>query len=213
LAPDRIHATAKGYKVTLVQQPLTSLQDDVAATKRILALQDGPTVLVGHSYGGMVVSDAGNDAKVTALVYVAAFQPEKGESLLILAGTKPPSPGPDPKAVNATEDGYLYLQPGAFRAAFAADVPKTETDFLASSQVFAAKAAFTAQAGEPAWKTKPSWAIVATEDKSINPVLEREMAKRARSKVTEIVSSHAVYISQPDKVAEVIVEAAKAASK
>jgi pimeloyl-ACP methyl ester carboxylesterase len=205
--------TAKGYKVTLVQQPLTSLQDDVAATKRILALQDGPTVLVGHSYGGMVVSDAGNDPKVAALVFVAAFQPEKGESLLKLAGTKPASPGSDPKAVNATEDGYLYLQPSAFRAAFAADVPKAETDFLANSQVFAAKAAFTAEASEPSWKTKPSWAIVATKDKSINPVLERDMAKRAGSKVTEIAASHAVYISQPGKVAEVIVEASKGTSR
>lgn len=202
----------KGLNVTVVQQPLTSLADDVAAAKRILALQDGPAILVGHSYGGMVVSDAGNDDKVAGLVYVAAFQPQKGESLVELGGSKPVTDA-DPNAIKATDDDYLYLDPEIFPEAFAADLPKEEAEFLARSQVFAAKAAFTAEAGEPAWKAKPSWSIVATEDRSINPDLERDMAKRAGSKVTEVKASHAVYVSQPDAVASVIVDAVEAASK
>ncbi|MEP9375097.1 alpha/beta hydrolase [Aquabacter sp. CN5-332] len=202
--------TTKGYNVSVVQQPLTSLQEDVAATRRVLALQDGPTVLVGHSYGGMVVTEAGNDGKVAALVYVAAFQPEKGESLVKLAESKP-VPNADPGAIKATQDGYLYLDPKAFPAAFAADLPKADAEFLSRSQVFAAKAAFTAEAGEPAWKVKPSWALIATQDRSINPDLERDMARRAASRVHEVAASHAVYASQPDAVAATIIEAAEAA--
>lgn len=204
--------TAKGYNVTIVQEPLTSLQDDVAATRRVLALQDGPTVLVGHSYGGMVITDAGNDEKVSALVYVAAFAPEKGESLVKLAQSKP-DPKMQPGFVKATADGYFYLDPAWFAEAFAADLPKAEADFLARSQVFAAQAAFTTEAGEPAWKSKPSWALVATHDRSMNPALERDMAKRAGSKVTEVEASHAVYLSKPTAVAALIVEAAKGGSK
>ncbi|WP_089174498.1 alpha/beta hydrolase [Bosea sp. AS-1] len=203
--------TAKGYKVTIVQEPLTSLQDDVAATRRVLALQDGPAILVGHSYGGMVVTEAGHDASVAGLVYVAAFQPEKGESLGTLAGRKP-VPNAPPDAIKATADGYLYLDPKAFPAAFAADLPKAGAAFLARSQVFAAKAAFTAEAGDPAWKSKPSWALIASHDRSINPELEREMARRAGSKVREVAASHAVYASKPAEVAELIVEAARAVS-
>ncbi|HEV7257924.1 MAG TPA: alpha/beta hydrolase [Bosea sp. (in: a-proteobacteria)] len=204
--------TAKGYKVTIVQEPLTSLQDDVAATRRILALQDGPAILVGHSYGGMVISEAGHDGKVAGLVYVAAFQPDKGESLGKLAGSKP-VPNAQPDAIKATADGYLYLDPQAFPVAFAADLPKAEAAFLARSQVFAAKTAFSTEAGDPAWKSKPSWALVASKDRSINPELEREMARRAGSKVREIAASHAVYVSKPAEVAELIVEAARSVSK
>lgn len=200
----------RGYNVTVVQEPITSLADDVAATKRVLDLQDGPALLVGHSYGGMVITEAGKDPKVAGLVYVAAFEPEKGESLAALAGTKPAAG----KSIKQTKDGkYLYLDPAAFAQDFAADLPKDEAAFLANSQVFASVDAFSAKVGDPAWRTKKSWAIVATEDRSINPDLERTMAKRAGSKVTEIKASHAVFTSQPQKVADVIVEAAKTAEK
>jgi pimeloyl-ACP methyl ester carboxylesterase len=204
--------TAKGYKVTLVQQPLTSLQDDVAATRRILALQDGPAVLVGHSYGGMVITDAGNDDKVAALVYVAAFEPEKGETLEKLARSKP-----DPEVhrgwIKETADGYRYLDPAKFTEAFAADLPKGLANFLALSQTFASRAVFTTEAGEPAWKSKPSWYLLTTQDRSIGPALQSDMAKRAGSKVKKVDGSHAVYLSKPDAVADLIVEAAKSVSK
>ncbi|AGS22209.1 alpha/beta hydrolase family protein [Rhizobium etli] len=200
----------RGFNVTIVQEPLTSLDDDVAATKRVLDLQEGPTLLVGHSYGGMVITEAGNNPGVVGLVYVAAFQPDKGESLLSLASSKPAGS----MDIKETKDGkYLYLDPGAFAADFAADLPKAESDFLAKSQVFAAKQAFAAKIGEPAWRTKPSWSIIATEDHAINPDLERDMAKRAGSEVTEIKASHAVFASQPEKVAEVIEKAASKAGR
>lgn len=204
--------SAKGYNVTIVQEPLTSLADDVTATRRILALQDGPVLLVGHSYGGMVITDAGNDGKVAGLVYIAAFQPDKGESLAQLAARKPVLNAPS-EAIEATDDGYLHLAPNYFRAAFSADVAADESAFLARSQVFAAKVAFAAEAGDPAWKHKPSWALVAAKDRSINPELERDMARRASSAVEEVVASHAVYVSQPAEVADFIIRAATAVSK
>jgi pimeloyl-ACP methyl ester carboxylesterase len=197
----------RGFNVTIVQQPIRSLADDIAATNRVLDLQDGPTLLVGHSYGGMVITEAGNNSVVAGLVYVAAFQPDKGESLLSLASSKPAGG----MNIRETKDGkYLYLDPAAFANDFAADLPKGDAAFLARSQVFASKEAFSAKVGDPAWKTKKSWSIVATEDRSINPELEREMAKRASSTITEIKSSHAVFASQPEKVADVIETAAKA---
>ncbi len=200
----------RGFNVTIVQEPLTSLEDDVAATKRVLDLQEGPSLLVGHSYGGMVITEAGNDPHVAGLVYVAAFQPDQGESLLSLASSKPAGS----MDIKETKDGkYLYLDPAAFAADFAADLPKAETDFLAKSQVLASKQAFAAKIAEPAWRTKPSWSIVATEDRSINPELERDMAKRAGSEVTEIKSSHAVFASQPEKAADVIEKAARKAGE
>lgn len=200
----------RGFNVTIVQEPITSLADDVAATKRVLDLQDGPTLLVGHSYGGMVITEAGNSTNVAGLVYVAAFQPDKGESLLDLASSKPASG----MNIRETKDGkYLYLDPAGFAADFAADLPKDEVAFFAKSQVFASKDAFSAKVSEPAWRTKKSWSIVATGDHSINPELEREMAKRAGSAVTEIKASHAVFASQPEKVADVIAAAAAASSK
>ncbi|MBZ7924986.1 alpha/beta hydrolase [Ensifer adhaerens] len=204
--------SSKGFNVTIVQQPLTSLKDDVAATRRVLALQDGPALLVGHSYGGMVISDAGNDKNVAGLVYVAAFQPEKGESLVSLAQSKP-DPNMKPGFVKATSDGYFYLDPNAFSEAFAADLPQEDSSFIARSQVFASKASFTTKAGEPAWKTKPSWSVIATKDRSINPELERDMAKRAGSTVSELDASHAVYVSKAAEVADVILTAAEAVSK
>lgn len=200
----------RGYNVTIVQQPITSLADDVAATKRVLDLQTGPTLLVGHSYGGMVISEAGNRPDVAGLVYVAAFQPDKGESLIGLASSKPAGG----MNIRETKDGeYIYIDPAAFPNDFAADLPREDAAFLARSQVFAAKKAFTAQASDPAWKVKKSWSVVAIRDRSINPELERDMAKRAGSQVIEIEASHAVFASQPEKVADVIDEAARVLSK
>lgn len=201
---------SRGFNVTIVQEPITSLADDVAATNRVLDLQQGPSLLVGHSYSGMVISEAGNRPDVAGLVYVAAFQPEKGESLLDLATAKP-SAG---SGIKQTKDGaFLYLDPAVFAQDFAADLPRDEAAFMAKSQVFAAKVAFAAKAGEPAWKTKKSWSIIATQDRSINPDLERDMAKRAGSAVTEIAGSHAVFASKPEEVADVITEAARRSAK
>ncbi len=200
----------RGFNVTIVQQPITSLADDIAATNRVLDLQDGPTLLVGHSYGGMVITEAGHNPHVAGLVYVAAFQPDKGESLLSLASSKPAGG----MNIRETRDGkYLYIDPAAFPGDFAADLPKDEARFLARSQVFAAKEAFSAKVGNPAWHTRKSWSIVATEDRSINPELERDMARRAGSDITEIKASHAVFASQPEKVADVIERAARQAGK
>ncbi|MBB6484434.1 alpha/beta fold hydrolase [Rhizobium lusitanum] len=199
-----------GFNVTVVQEPISSLADDVAATKRVLDLQTGPSLLVGHSYGGMVITEAGSRPDVAGLVYVAAFQPDRGESLISLASSKPAGS----MNIRETKDGqYLYLDPATFAADFAADLPKDEAAFLAKSQVFASKAAFTAKIENPAWKTKKSWAVVASDDRSINPELERSMAKRAGSDVTEIKGSHAVFASQPEKVAAVIEKAAKDAGR
>lgn len=196
----------QGFNTTIVQNPITSLEDDVQATHRVLDLQTGPSILVAHSYGGMVITEAGNRPDVQGLVYVAAFQPEKGESLLSLQTETPAAS----QGIKQTKDEkFLYINPDVFAADFAADLPPAETDFMSRSQVFSAIAAFAAQAGEPAWRTKKSWAIVATEDRMINPALERRMAKRAGSRVSEIRSSHAVLLSQPEKVADVIVQAAK----
>ncbi|MCV9962692.1 alpha/beta hydrolase [Pararhizobium sp. BT-229] len=204
--------TGKGYDVTVVQQPLTSLEDDISAVKRVLELQDGPSVLVGHSYGGMVITDAGNAENVAGLVYIAAFQPEKGESLVDLAQSKPVI-NMKKGGLLATKDRFFYLDTEAFPELFAADLPKADAAFLARSQVFASQKAFTTEAGAPAWKTKPSWALVATDDRSINPDLERDMAKRAGSEIVEVKASHAVYVSKPDDVAALIVDAATAVSK
>ncbi|MDX3973947.1 alpha/beta hydrolase [Shinella sp.] len=196
--------TAKGFKVTVVQPPMTSLEDDVAATKRILDQQDGPSVLVGHSYGGMIVTEAGTADNVAGLVYVAAFQPDAGETLLDLAARTPAAT----KGIMATKDDYLYLAPAAFAADFAADVPADEARFMAHSQVYPAKAAFETRITTPAWKSRKSWALIATDDRAIHPDLMREMAKRAGSEPVEVKASHAVFMSQPAAVAELIEKAA-----
>jgi pimeloyl-ACP methyl ester carboxylesterase len=196
-----------GYTVSVVQEPETSLEDDVAATNRILDLQDGPAVLVGHSYGGAIITEAGANSHVSSLVYVAAFQPDEGESLLSLNSKMPAAS----KGIAPTKDGYLFLDPKVFHADFAADVPKAQADFMAISEVPVSIKAFTANITSPAWKVKPSYAIVSTDDRAINPELERFMYKRANSVVTEIKASHAVYISQPRAVADVIERAAQAA--
>lgn len=198
--------TKKGYHVSVVQQPMTSLDDDVAATRRVLAMQDGSAVLVGHSYGGQIISEAGADEKVGALVYIAALQPEVGESVGKLASSMPaPS-----DAIKPTPDGkFLYLDPARFIEVFCADVPKAQAEFMRASQMPVSVASFQAPAKAAAWKTKPSFAIVATKDNILSTELQRFMAKRAGSTVTEIASSHVPFITHPDEVAAVIERAAE----
>jgi len=199
--------TKDGYKVSIVQPPLTSLEDDVAATRRILDRQDGPVILVGHSYGGAIITEAGNHPRVTALVYVAAFAPDAGEVLgALLQKTPPASTG-----IGPSEDGFLLLDPAVYAADFAGDLPRAEAEFMASSQMPVAGKAFGAPINAPAWKEKPTYAIVATQDRMINPDLDRFMYKRACAHVTEITGSHVVFISQPSAVADVIEHAAGAA--
>lgn len=194
----------KGYNVSVVQQPHTSLDDDVAATREILDRQVGPVVLVGHSSGGSVISIAGVRSKVKALVYVAALQPEVGESVAQLLASMP-SPSND---VQATRDGHLFFDREKFGADFAGDLSSNRSNFMAASQVPTTTAAIGITTWAAAWRNKPSYAIVATDDRALSPDLQRWMYKRAGSKVTEIKASHVVYISQPEAVAKVIEEAA-----
>jgi len=198
-----------GYTVSVVQEPLTSLADDVAATKRVLDLQAGPTLLVGHSYGGVVITEAGNATNVVGLVYIAAFIPDQGESALSLLG-QAPAANTD---IRATKDDFLYLDPAAYPADFAADVAKPQADFMAHSQPMLAKASGGAPVTAAAWRQKKSWALIATRDHNINPELERTMAKRAGSETIEVPASHAVYISKPKDVARLIERAAKASAQ
>jgi len=203
--------TKKGYNVTVVQNPLSSLEDDVKATKLALDKQDGPTILAGHSWGGAVITEAGNHPKVAALVYIAAFQPDNGESPLTWIQSAPPSPENGIQAPD--ENGILYFSKEKYHAGFCADLPKAEADFMYASQgAFYAKG-FGTPITNAAWRTKPTFGIVATEDKAIVPVIQRNMYKRSNTKVTEIKGSHVVFISQPAKVAAVIIEAAKSVSK
>jgi pimeloyl-ACP methyl ester carboxylesterase len=197
-----------GYTVSVVQEPLTSLAEDVAATKRVLALQQGPTLLVGHSYGGVVITEAGNAANVVGLVYIAAFIPDRGESALGLL-SQAPAANMD---IRATKDDFLYLDPAAFPADFAADIPPVQAAFMAHSQALLAKAAGGAPVTAAAWHQKKSWALVATNDHNINPDLERRMAKRAGSETIEVPTSHAAYIAKPTEVAHLIERAAKASA-
>lgn len=195
-----------GYEVTIVQNPTVSLADDVAVTKRALAAQDGPAILVGHSYGGVVVSEAGNDPKVAGLVYIAAFAPDKGESVSSLIQNPPPGAPVPP--ILPPQAGYLFLDRTKFRASFAADVSADEAAFMADSQVPWGLEALNGAVSTPAWRTKPSWYLVATDDKMIPPDAQRAMSKRAGSTVAEIAGSHAVYVSNPKAIAAVIAKAA-----
>jgi pimeloyl-ACP methyl ester carboxylesterase len=197
----------EGYNVTVVQNPTNSLAEDVAVTKRTLAAQDGPAILVGHSYGGVVITEAGNDPKVAGLVYIAAFAPDKGESVSALI--KDPPPGAPVPPILPPKDGYLYLDKAKFAASFAADVSAEAAAFMADSQVPWGVEALGGTISEPAWKKKPSWYLVSTEDKMIPPDAQRAMSKRAGSKVVEVKGSHAVYVSQPQAVAALIQNAAK----
>jgi pimeloyl-ACP methyl ester carboxylesterase len=196
-----------GYDVIIVQNPTTSLADDVAATRLAIARAQGPVVLVGHSYGGVVVSEAGTDPKVKGLVYVAAFAADKGESVDSLI--KNPPPGAPVPPILPPQDGYLFLDRAKFRASFAADVGEAKAAFMADSQVPWGVRALAGAVTEPAWRSKPSWYLVTTEDKMIPPPAQRQMAERAGSVVAEAAGSHAIYVSKPDAVAALIVKAAK----
>jgi pimeloyl-ACP methyl ester carboxylesterase len=197
-----------GYTVSVVQNPTISLADDVAVTKRIVASQNGPVVLVGHSYGGVVITEAGNDPKVTRLVYIAAFAPDRGESVSTLI--KDPPPGAPVPPILPPQDGYLFLDKAKFPGSFAADVDVERAAFMADSQVPWGVDALSGMISEPAWKTKPSWYLVATDDKMIPPAAQRFMSQRAGSTVVEVAGSHAIYVSQPNAVAELIEQAAGA---
>lgn len=198
-----------GYAVSVVQEPLTSLADDVAATRRVVDLQQGPVILVGHSYGGVVITEAGNAPNVAGLVYIAAFIPDKGESAVSLLSTAAPANND----MRATKDDFLYIDTAAFAADFAADLPPTDANFMAHSQAMLAKVAGGAPVTTAAWHQKKSWALVATNDHNINPDLERTMAKRAGSETIEVAASHAVYVSKPEEVARLIERAAKASAR
>lgn len=203
--------TKKGYNVTVVQNPLSSLEDDVAAVNVALDKQDGPAILVGHSWGGAVITQAGNHPKVAALVYIAAFQPGDGETVVQWLQTMPPAP--ESGVLPPDEKGIVYYAKEKYHAGFCADLSKEEADFMYASQgAFYAKG-FITPITNAAWKNKPSFGIVATEDKSIVPDIQRNMYKRSNTKITEIKGSHVVFISQPVKVANVIMEAAKSVSK
>ena len=198
--------TKDGYTVSIVQNPTISLADDVAATKRIVAAQNGPVVLVGHSYGGVVITEAGNDPKVARLVYITAFAPDRGESVATLI--KDPPPGAPVPPILPPQDGYLFLDKSKFPASFAGDVDAERAAFMAASQVPWGVDALSGTISEPAWKTKPSWYLIATDDKMIPPAAQRFMSKRAGSTVVEVAGSHAIYVSQPNAVAALIEKAA-----
>jgi len=197
-----------GYTVAIVQNPTISLADDVAATKRIIGMQDSPVILVGHSYGGAVITEAGNDPKVAGLVYITAFAPDKGESVSTLI--KDPPPGSPVPPILPPQDGFLFLDKAKFPASFAADVEAERAAFMADSQVPWGVEALSGTISEPAWKTKPSWYLIATDDKMIPPAAQRLMSKRAGSTVVEAAGSHAIYVSQPNAVAGIIETAAGA---
>jgi pimeloyl-ACP methyl ester carboxylesterase len=198
--------TKDGYTVSVVQNPTISLAGDVAATKLIIAAQNGPVILVGHSYGGVVITEAGNDPKVAGLVYVAAFVPDEGESLSTLTANPPPDAPVPP--ILPPQDGFLFLDKAKFPAALAADVHAEKAAFMADSQVPYGIDSFSSTISGPAWKTKPSWYLVATDDKMIAPPAQRVMAERAGSTVVEVAGSHLIYVSQPSAVAALIEKAA-----
>lgn len=202
--------TRDGYHVTLVQEPLTSLDDDVAATRRVIDLQDGPTILVAHSYGGSIITEAGVDPKVAGLVYVAAHAPAVGEDESDLGKRQPSYTSKLAGAIRKTADGYTYLTPADFPNDFAADLPVKQARFEAQSQILTAAQVFSAPMKAAAWTTRPSWGIVAAADKIINPDLERFYYQRAHSHTTVLAgASHSVYESRPKEVAAVIEDAAK----
>ncbi len=195
-----------GFNVSVVQNPTKSLADDVTATRRVIAAQDGPVILVGHSYGGAVITEAGNDPKVSALVYIAAFAPDAGESVATLIAN--PVPGAPVPPILPPQDGLLLLDRSKFAASFAGDVDEELAKFMADSQVPWGVDALQGTISHPAWKTKPSWYLVAQDDRMIPPAAQREMSKRAGATVVEAPGSHAVYVSQPEAVADLIERAA-----
>ncbi len=202
-----------GFKVTIVQEPETSFQEDVTAVKRSLALQDGPSILVAHSYGGAVITEAGNDPSVVGLVYIAAHMPDSGEKESD-DGKRFPSDLAKSGAIKKTPDGFTYIDPAQFHELFAADLPGDKAAFMARSQVLNFADNFSATITTAAWRTKPSWMLVAGSDRTINPDLERFYAKRANSHTVEVAgASHCVYVSHPKEVTVVIESAARAVAK
>jgi pimeloyl-ACP methyl ester carboxylesterase len=198
---------ADGYRVSVVQNPTKSLADDVAVTHRVLDLQDGPAILVGHSYGGAVITEAGTHENVAGLAYIAAFAPDKDESVNSLLAD--PAPGAPVPPILPPVDGFLFLDRDKFAASFAADLPEQEASFLADSQVPWSVDSLGGTVTEPAWRVKPSWYLVAADDHMIPPPVQRSMAERTGATVTEAPGSHAIYVSSPDVVADVIKKAAE----
>src|SRR3954462_4571446 len=196
-----------GFNVSVVQNPTISLAGDADATRHVLAAQDGPVILVGHSYGGAVITEAGNDPKVAGLVYIAAFAPDRGESVATLI--KDPPPGAPVPPILPPTDGYLLLDKGKFAGSFAADVDPELAAFMADAQLPWGVEALGGTISEPAWRSKPSWYLVATEDRMIPPPAQRAMSSRAGATVVEVKGSHAIYVSQPTPVANLIATAAK----
>jgi len=203
--------TRKGFLVTIVQNPCTSLEDDVAATDQALQRQDGPAILVGHSWGGTVITQAGVSSKVAGLVYIEGFMLEPGETTAQLAGSEPPLK--EAGALTPDGNGWIYYPKEQYHAGFCGDISPGRSDFMYASQVPITLKCFTTPVTTAAWKSKPSWAVVSTDDKSINPIILRKMYQRAGATVTEIKASHVVYMSHPQKIAEVIEAAALGASK
>ncbi|MEU0821679.1 alpha/beta fold hydrolase [Streptomyces mirabilis] len=201
------HLSADGYKVAVVQNPTLSLAGDVAATRQVLDGLDGPAVLVGHSYGGVVITEAGSHPNVAALAYIAAFAPDTGESVSSLIADPPPGAPVPP--ILPPQDGFLFLDRDRFAASFAADVPEKLAAFMADSQVPWGVMALAGAVSEPAWQNKPSWYLVATDDHMIPPAAQRAMSERAKAIVSETPGSHAVYVSRPAVVAAVIAQAAQ----
>jgi pimeloyl-ACP methyl ester carboxylesterase len=198
---------ADGYRVAVVQNATLSLAGDVAATRQILGGLDGPAVLAGHSYGGAVITEAGNHPNVAALVYIAGYAPDKGESLsTLIAGAPADAPAPP---ILPPKDGLLFLDRDKFAAAFAADVPEKVAAFMADSQVGFGVDALNAAVTEPAWRTRPSWYLLTTNDRMIPPPAQRAMSERAKAAVTEVPANHAVYVSHPAVVAQLIAQAAQ----
>lgn len=195
-----------GYHVSVVQNPTLSLDGDVAATRQVIDAQRGPVILVGHSYGGVVVTEAGNHEKVTSLVYIAAFAPDKGESVNTLIADPPPGAAVPP--ILPPVDGFLHLDRDRFAEAFAGDLPLAQAEFLADSQVPWGLDAAGGAVSTPAWRTKPSWYLVATDDRMIPPPAQRAMAERIGARTVEAKGSHAIYVSQPAAVADLIRQAA-----
>jgi pimeloyl-ACP methyl ester carboxylesterase len=202
--------THDGYQVSIVQNPTLSLEDDVAVTRRVLDRQDGPAVLVGHSYGGAVITEAGTHENVAGLAYIAAFAPDKGESVNTLIADPPPGAPVPP--ILPPQDGFLFLDRAKFAESFAADLPPKLAAFMADAQVPWGVAALGGTITEPAWRGKPTWYLVATEDHMIPPPAQRAMSERAGATVTEATGSHSIYLSQPQAVADLVKQAAHAAA-
>ncbi|WP_369190967.1 alpha/beta hydrolase [Streptomyces sp. R08] len=198
--------TRDGFNVSVVQNPTVSLVDDVAVTQRALDALDGPAVLVGHSYGGAVITEAGRHDGVAALVYIAAFAPDKDESVGTLVAD--PAPGAPVPPILPPVDGFLFLDRDKFAASFAGDLPAEDAAFLADAQVPWGLDALNGPITEPAWRAKPSWYLVATDDHMIPPPVQHQMAERAGATVAEAAGSHAIYVSQPQAVADLIKQAA-----